>query len=187
MAPLKSSAPSSLKFVLASVRKLHRHGRRRLSRLQLAFMAIGIVAQLCLRMPLVCSQKLPRHGRRRLSRLQLTKSYRHKEVDAKVARAKVEGFTWWSAAWSRHLRLAGGLWGPGCGHDTCVVAGWNAGGASGPTGPRVRIEHSPLAPALCCAASRARASVAMRIEQLHPSPAPCFAKKYRAPCISHLR
>ena len=133
------------------MRKLHRHGRRRLSRLQLASMAIGIVALLCMRLPLVRSQKLHRHGRRWLSRLQLTKKYRHKVSDAQAARAKVKGFTWRSAAWSRHLRLAGGLWGPGCGHDTCVVAGWKAGGASGTTGPRVRIEHSPLAPALCCA------------------------------------
>ena len=52
-----------------------------------------------------------------------------------------------------------------------LLCGWSQWA----NGPRVRIEHSPLAPALCCAASRARASVAMRIEQLHPSPAPCSA------------
>ena len=49
------------------------------------------------------------------------------------------------------------------------------GRASGPTEQQVRIEHLPLAPALCRATSWASASVGMRIEQLLPRPAPSLA------------
>ena len=58
-----------------------------------------------------------------------------------------------------------------------LVGCWQtiAGRDSASSEPQVRIEHLPLGPGLCRAASRARAATGMRIEQLPLSPVLCCA------------
>jgi len=59
--------------------------------------------------------------------------------------------------------------------------------SSAPTEAQVRIEHLSLAPEFCCIASRASATVGMRIEQLLPRPVLDFAFARSCACAKRAR
>ena len=79
-----------------------------------------------------------------------------------------------SRTWRNHSLLKHGMSSTSSQNSGCIRL-IKAGRTSGPTEQQVRIEHLPLAPALCRVTSWARATVGMRIEQLLQRTVPSLA------------